>query len=92
MTARRALPRYGFTLEDYELTHVVVSLKRYILSFLAVLYVENIRLQCSFCSKARNLAVYVEFRHSDEEGAKPLKVVYRYILMLPWKALLYLIW
>lgn len=27
-------------------------------------------------AKARNLAVYVEFRHSDEEGAKPLKCIY----------------
>lgn len=28
----------------------------------------------AFCSQARNLAVYVEFRSSDEELAKPLKV------------------
>uniref|UniRef100_A0A3P8W727 Dedicator of cytokinesis 10 n=1 Tax=Cynoglossus semilaevis TaxID=244447 RepID=A0A3P8W727_CYNSE len=27
-------------------------------------------------AKARNLAVYVEFRSSDEEGAKPLKCIY----------------
>lgn len=29
------------------------------------------------CSQARNLAVYVEFRSSDEELAKPLKVIRR---------------
>lgn len=29
---------------------------------------------CSSCSQARNIAVYVEFRSSDEEVAKPLKV------------------
>lgn len=34
-------------------------------------------LQWSFCSQARNLAVYVEFRSSDEEVAKPLKVIRR---------------
>uniref|UniRef100_A0AAQ4RS03 Dedicator of cytokinesis 10 n=1 Tax=Gasterosteus aculeatus aculeatus TaxID=481459 RepID=A0AAQ4RS03_GASAC len=31
---------------------------------------------CSFCSQARNLSVYVEFRSSDEEVAKPLKCIY----------------
>ncbi|RXM28574.1 Dedicator of cytokinesis protein 10 [Acipenser ruthenus] len=29
-----------------------------------------------FFAKARNIAVYVEFRSSDEEGAKPLKCIY----------------
>lgn len=28
----------------------------------------------SFSSQARNIAVYVEFRNSDEEQAKPIKV------------------
>lgn len=31
-------------------------------------------LQWYLCLQARNLAVYVEFRSSDEEVAKPLKV------------------
>lgn len=31
--------------------------------------------QWSFCPQARNLAVYVEFRSSDDEVAKPLKVI-----------------
>lgn len=35
----------------------------------------------SFCSQARNLAVYVEFRSSDDEVAKPLKVI-RLIFLL----------
>lgn len=35
----------------------------------------NNQSQWSFCSQARNLAVYVEFRSSDDEVAKPLKVL-----------------
>lgn len=66
MTARRASPRFDFAVLTRN-TDCTFGLKH--------LFLSNYQLQWSFCSQARNLTVYVEFRSSDDEVAKPLKVI-----------------
>lgn len=64
MIARKALPRYGWNKKEYFSKGVFFSC---VLTLTPTHWL-------LISSQARNIAVYVEFRNSDEEHAKPLKV------------------
>lgn len=52
--------------------------------FFCCLSVQPLVIILASCSQARNIAVYVEFRSSDEEVAKPLKVEHYPPLRKSW--------